>query len=172
MTQDGSAWGFAHTNSPQSVAAGPAVAWTADQPWQSQYAPPTAAGGHFPAPGTPQWFATGPIGPTPPVAWPVNAKTLIESTSLPFIIVLGLGVLLQPLSFICLPLGIVCVQIMRYRRWTARWSMLGIWLVAFSLYLVNENEALAQIGCLVSLAVGLLIQFLALRAGDRPERRN
>jgi len=174
MTKANSAWGSLRS----TAAPAPAVqstTWTPDQPWQSTYAP--AATGQFPAPGTPQWFGAGPAAPVPAVAVPVNTKTLVESVSLPYLIVLGLGVLLTPLSFFCLALAIGLVSLMRYRRRAARWLIGGAWLFAIVLYLFGQLtgfdyglDVALQVACLGALVGGPILQYLALRAGERPDR--
>ncbi|MDR1511948.1 MAG: hypothetical protein LBS56_00475, partial [Propionibacteriaceae bacterium] len=94
ITQPGSAWGSVHNTAPRLDLPLAAPVWTADKPWQSQYSPPPAVNGQFPAPGTPQWFATGPVEQHKPATVPVTVQTLAESVGLPYLIVLVLGVLL------------------------------------------------------------------------------
>lgn len=175
LTPAGSAWGSLHTSAPQ-IAPATLSAWTVDQPWQSGYAPAVATG-QFPAPGTPQWFTAGSAEPVARVTAPVNAKSLLESTGLPFIALLAIGVMLAPLSFFCLALAFGAVMLVRYRRRATRWVIAGAWAFAGLLYLFGQLagffytfDLTLQVGCLIALAGGVVMQFLALRAGDRPER--
>ncbi|MDR1264320.1 MAG: hypothetical protein LBK42_01825 [Propionibacteriaceae bacterium] len=199
LTAGASAWGFAHSTVPATaplpavVAARPAAPvvptppparpaagpWTADQPWQSSYAPPPAVGANFPAPGTTGWFGAGPAQAPPPVTVPVNWQTWLESVGLPGVIVFGLGTLLGQLSPFCLVLGLACVHIMRYRRQLSRRITIGAWAGVLAAYVFGwatdldfSLESLSRLACLVCLVGCSLVQWAALRAGDKPERTN
>jgi hypothetical protein len=176
-TAGASAWNSAHNYAPPVQPLSSTPSWTVDQPWQSSYAPPPALSQQFPAPGTPQWFALGAVAsyPTQPAPQPVTLRRLIESVGWAWIIVLTPGFLLQPLSFFCLGLAFVCVQVMAYRHRPVYWLLAGAWLFAIvmafvgGLFDASFDFALSlQITCGGALVGGLIIQYLALLAGDRP----
>jgi hypothetical protein len=176
LTQAGSAWGSVHTAGTKAPDFPPPV-WSADQPWQSQYAPPPAVNGQFPAPGTMQWFATGPIEPVKQPAVPINVQTLAESIGFPYLIVLGLGLLLAPASFFCLLIAFGVVQSVRFRRRAVRFVLGGAFVFAALLFLFGvlinayfDFDTCLQVACGAAIVGGVLVQFFALRDGDRPER--
>jgi hypothetical protein len=180
ITQPGSAWGSVHNTVIQPNLPPPEArrAWQADQPWQSQYAPPPAVNNGFPAPGTPQWFATGPVEPAPAVAPPVTVMNVAQAVGFPYLIVLFMGLLLAETSAISLALAFACVQLTRSRRKVMRFALGGAWLFAFAFgafgNLVGLRGALGlgfQLACLLAIGAGLVVQYIALRAGDRPDRR-
>jgi uncharacterized BrkB/YihY/UPF0761 family membrane protein len=124
-----------------------------------------------------QWFGAGAAESPPTLTVPVNWRTWLESIGLPGVIVLGLGALMGSLSVFCLALGFACVQVMRYRRRQARWVLVGAVALVLLIYLFGQLTGLdfgwdrpAQLACLGGLIGCGLVQFSALRAGDKPER--
>jgi hypothetical protein len=170
-----SAWGSVHSNAPGGAAWQPSAGWVADQPWQSSYAPPNATS-QFPTPGTPQWFGPSSYQTPAQVAQPVTFANLIQATSLPYLLALALGVLIRPLSPACLMVATFFVATVVYRRSHMVRLLGALWAfvlaAGFFSSLTVDSFDLSQATracCGLAAVGGLIIQFLALRAGDRPQ---
>ncbi len=176
----GSAWGSAHTVG--AVAApgwSPPVgpAWTADQPFESTYAPPTHG---FPTPGTPQWFGPGPEWAPPAPTVPPTFANALKASSYGLLIVLAVGGLVWQVTPFALPLALSLTFMVRYRRERVRrlfMIALGVMLAGFAVPLLTGrslDDAYGTAGmlglfCCWVLALAVVYQqYTALNAGERP----
>jgi hypothetical protein len=102
---------------------------------------------------------------------------LTQAAGVAFLLTLGLGLFLPDFSLFCLVLSFVFITVSRYRRRVMRWLVGGAGALVLALYAFGQLTGFdltwtlaGQMGCLVAGVGGILIQYFALRAGDRPER--
>ncbi|MDR1078400.1 MAG: hypothetical protein LBL55_07045 [Propionibacteriaceae bacterium] len=171
-----SAWGSVHSTAPGATPWQAPSGWVADQPWQSSYAPPDATS-QFPTPGTPQWFGPSSYQTPAQLAQPVTLSNLLQATSVPYLLTLVLGLFIQSLSPACLLVATFFIATVVYRRKQMMLMMGVLWGfiimagIFTSLSATTFELTQAALACCGLAAVGgLIIQFFALRAGDRPER--
>ncbi|WP_147264189.1 MFS transporter [Desertihabitans brevis] len=151
------------------------------RPGQPQLPPP--AGPAHPAPGTDQWFA--PTSWEPPEAhgdFRSTGTRVVQGVTWPVLIVLGLGVLIFPLSLFCVVGAAVLTNWVPRRRSQARvgyaigfgvLALVGLvgFLDTLSFSgLVTAVQPMATLFCLAMLVVHPVLSYLSVQAGEPEER--
>jgi hypothetical protein len=109
----------------------------------------------------------------------VTFRGVLEAATAAYLVPLGLGLLFASFSPFCLVLALFMASLTHHRHRLMRWLVAAAMVLALLLYgfgqLAGVDIALsraAQLGCFVAGFGGLIVQYLALRAGERPERQN
>ena len=183
IVSDSSAWGSAHSHGGGTVAA-----WDPRQPLPTSAAsaadfpPPDFPPPAFPAPGTPQWFGPGEAAaPQPPAVRPTVAAAA-RAAGIGLLITLFVGGLISVLSVVCLFTGWALSTLVVYRQKAVGRLFAGsaCCAVLFALaWFVRDGWSgglevmglVAQVLCWLCALITVFIQYAAIAAGERPDRR-